>query len=146
LLIVGGGNFADRYKRLATDLGIRDSTIFAGSVSDDLLPQYYAACDLFVMPSKNRSEGFGLALLEAMASGKPTIGSRVGGVVDVIMDEETGLLVEPNDKARLAQAMVTLLCDQELRSRMGKRGREIAEINNWERVSKDMERLYRANL
>jgi len=146
LLIVGGGNFADHYKRLATDLGIRDSTIFTGNVGDDLLPQCYAACDLFVMPSKNRSEGFGLALLEAMASGKPTVGSRVGGVVDVIRHEETGLLVEPNDPAGLATAMISLLRDPELRTRMGEKGREIAETNDWENVSKNMEKLYKAIL
>lgn len=142
LLVVGGGNLASSYKQLATGLGIRNSTVFAGNVSEDLLPQYYGASDLLVMPSKNRSEGFGLTLLEAMASGKPTIGSKVGGVVDVIRQSESGLLVEPNDPTRLAKAMTDLLDDEELRMRMGKRGREIAEANDWEGVSKKMEKLY----
>ena len=95
LLIVGGGNLLNSYKQLAVELGISDLVIFAGYVDDDELPEYYAASDFAVLPSKDSSEGFGLVLLEAMATGKAVIGSKVGGIVDVIKDGENGLFVLP---------------------------------------------------
>ncbi len=97
LIVVGGGELADYNKKLATDLGIERMVSFIGSVSEEMLPKYYAACDLFVLPSQDSSEGYGLALLEAMSTGRPVIGSRVGGIVDVISDHKTGILVQPNE-------------------------------------------------
>jgi glycosyltransferase involved in cell wall biosynthesis len=142
LVVVGGGELADNNRRLANNLGLEEKVIFAGSVSEELLPKYYAACDLFVLPSRDSSEGYGLALLEAMASGKPAIGSRVGGIVDVIRDQETGLLVQPNEPEGLAKAITELLQHDELRQRMGMAAREFAEENDWEHVAQKVEELY----
>ncbi len=141
--MVGGGELADYNKELARDLGLEGSVVFAGSVSEDLLPQYYAACDLFVLPSRDSSEGYGLALLEAMATRKPVIGSRVGGIVDVIQDQITGILVQPNEPTALANAILNLLRNNELRLRMGGAARRFAEQNDWERVTENVEQLYR---
>ncbi|MDG6996428.1 MAG: glycosyltransferase family 4 protein [Nitrososphaerota archaeon] len=142
LLVVGGGNMLGYYKKMALDLGVSDRVMFAGRVDDDSLPEYYAACDLCVLPSKDSSEGFGLVLVEAMACGKAVIGSRVGGIVDVIKDRENGLIVPPGDVGALSSAMLSLLEDDGLRSTMGNAGRSFAESNDWDRVAERVETVY----
>jgi glycosyltransferase involved in cell wall biosynthesis len=72
---------------------------------DEELPMYYACSGVLVLPSKDRSEGFGLTILEANATGKPAIGSSVGRMPSVIQDGYNGSLVPPNDPAALAQAI-----------------------------------------
>jgi glycosyltransferase involved in cell wall biosynthesis len=143
LVVVGSGELAEYNRKLAESLGIEGNVTFAGGVSEELLPQYYAACDLFVLASRDNSEGYGLALLEAMATGKPAIGSRVGGIVDVINDEETGLLVEPNQPDELAKAMIRLFQDDELRHRMGIQARQFAEKHDWSETVRLVEAVYR---
>jgi glycosyltransferase involved in cell wall biosynthesis/GT2 family glycosyltransferase len=93
-----------------------------GEVPDDTLRELYAACDLFVAPSIY--ESFGLIYLEAMAHGKAVIGSKAGGIPEVVIDGETGVLVAPGDTKALAQAIVRLLADDEARARMGAAGRK----------------------
>ena len=83
---------------------------------------FYQACDIVVLPS--RSEGFPYSLLEASAAGRPTIGTRVPGIVDVILPEKTGLLVELDNLDELAQALRRLAAEPEERERLGTAGRE----------------------
>lgn len=143
LVIVGEGNLSDGYKALASKLGISSSVIFAGKVEQSELPSYYAASDYVVLPSKDSSEGFGLALLEAMATGKAVIGSRVGGIPEVIIDGLTGILVGPNNVDELAKAMSSLVQYDEARSLMGRNGRLFAASNDWTVVAKKLDSLYR---
>ncbi len=143
LLVVGRGSLLPSFKRQVSAASLEDKVIFAGQVSGDLLPHYYAACDFAVLPSKDRSEGFGLVLLEAMASGKPVIGSRVGGVTDVIRHGETGLLVDPVMPEPLADAIVKLGGDHRLRNELGRRGRAYAEGHDWSATVKLVEDVYR---
>ena len=82
-------------------------------------------CDLIVSPS--RRESFGLVLLEAGALGKPVIATRVGGVPEVVMDNETGVLVRPEDPAALAAAIIKLLENRDLAHRMGMNARRRVE-------------------
>jgi len=95
---------------------------FHGEVSNEVRDQLYEACDIFVAPS--RYESFGLIYLEAMARGKPVIACRVGGVPEVVVDGETGILVPPGDPAALAAAILRLLRDPEQRERLGRAGHE----------------------
>ncbi|MHB1868258.1 MAG: glycosyltransferase family 4 protein [Nitrososphaerales archaeon] len=143
LLIVGGGNMMGKYKSMAQELCISSSVVFAGKVSDEELPQYYAACDFSILPSKDLSEGFGLVLLEAMACGKAVIGSRVGGIVEVITEGVNGLLVEPNDVDSLARAIHALFEDDQKRAMMGRSGRTFAESHDWSAVARRVESLYK---
>ena len=76
--------------------------------------------DIFVMSSE--TEGLGTSILDAMACGKPVVGTRAGGIPEVVEDGVTGLLVEPRDPKSLAQAITTLLQDEALRTRMGAAG------------------------
>jgi glycosyltransferase involved in cell wall biosynthesis len=143
LVIVGGGNLLQNYRQQASGLGVSDLVTFAGYVSDHLLPEYYAASDFAVLPSKDSSEGFGLVLLEAMASGKAVIGTEVGGIVDVISNGDNGLLVPPMDMEALSRAMITLFENDDLRLRMGIAGVEFSKFHDWNVVAREVEEIYR---
>jgi glycosyltransferase involved in cell wall biosynthesis len=106
------------------------------------LERRYAAAAVVVCPS--RREGFGVACAEAMAHGKPVVASRVGGLLDLVVDGETGLLVSPGDAADLRAALEWLLAEPDLRRRLGAAGRaHVAEICSWERVTEATIDVYR---
>jgi len=123
VLVVGGGSQLDDLKKTAIELGIHDHVIFEGIRED--IPEILSAIDIFVLPSI--SEGMPLALLEAMASGKPVIGSKVGGIPELIEDGLTGYLVPPGDPNRLAGSIVKLSVDHELMRSMGREARRKVE-------------------
>lgn len=131
-LIAGDGPFKEMLHELAAELGVRDRVIFAGRVSDDELPDVYAMCDVFAMPSRARLsshdvEGFGLVFLEAGACAKPVVAGRSGGIEDAVVDGVTGLIVDPSGARDIGQALIRLLTDGELRVRLGQQGRNRAE-------------------
>ena len=106
-VLVGQGDDLPRVRALARDLGVGDAVIFAGRVSDEELPAWYDACDLFVMPS--RGEGFGLVYVEALACGKPVIAGDRDGASDALLDGRLGRMVDPDDPERLAEAVLEFL-------------------------------------
>ena len=118
-----GGGVAEQLKRMAAELGLNGSVIFAGWRQD--IPAIMRASDVVTLPS--HSEGLGRVLLEAMVCGKPTVGTRVGGIPSVIEEGKTGLLVPPKDPAALAGALVSVLSSRELSRAMGEAGRSRAE-------------------
>jgi len=109
-----------RLRRLIGELGLRDRITFTGEVAD--LACLYSALDICVLPAR-KPEGLGNVLLEAMALGKPVVGSAVGGIPEVIEHGENGYLAEPGDPESLARALNSLLVSPELRRRMGAQGR-----------------------
>jgi rhamnosyl/mannosyltransferase len=124
LTIVGSGMMERAWKNLARDLGVASRIEFVGEVPDAQLPGYYAACDIFVLPSAEKSEAFGVVQLEAMASGKPVVCTELGtGTSFVNRDGETGFVVPARDSHALARAIQKLLDDSALRARMGAAGR-----------------------
>ncbi len=100
---------------------------FLGYVESRELDSYLRGCDIFVAPSLYESAGF--TYLEAMSYAKPVIGCKVGGVPEVVKDQETGLLVPPEDPGSLAKAIVTLLKDSNRRKKMGLAARKYVELN-----------------
>src|SRR5437867_586055 len=126
-LLVGGGPELDPARRLATRLGIAGRIVFAGEVPYEDLPEYFAACDMFVLPSVSRLEAFGIVALEAMASGKPVVVTDIPGVREVITDGKEGLLADPVNPEDLALKMRVLLADDRKRAEMGRAGRETVE-------------------
>ena len=115
------------WRRLAGILGLSSRVYFFGDVAEEELPLYYAAADLFVLPSVSRAEALGLVLVEAMASGLPVVSTELGtGTSFVNVDGETGLVVPPGDAEALAAAIRTLLANDEMRQRMGAAARERA--------------------
>ena len=117
-VIVGEGPERSRLETLARDLELDDNVIFAGRWED--MAGVYASLDLFVLPSIG--EGLPMALLEALASRKAVIATRVAAVPRVVIPGETGCLVEPRDSEGLRSAMVQLLAAPELRRRLGENG------------------------
>jgi rhamnosyl/mannosyltransferase len=123
-LLVGDGPRRAALEELAADLGLGDRAVFLGEVDDRRMSALYQACDVFVLPSVTRAEAFGLVQLEAMAAGKPVVSTAVPtGVPWVNQHGRTGLVVRPGEVPALREAIVRLLKDPELRSRMGRDGR-----------------------
>jgi glycosyltransferase involved in cell wall biosynthesis len=127
LVVIGRGPRLDSLVLLARRLGLEDRVHFCPNVSDAELPQYLRAADLFVFPSQNRLEGFGLAVAEAMASGVPVLTTDMPGVREVIEPGVEGLLVEPMIASDLVQKIHELLEDPARRRAMGAAARVRAE-------------------
>jgi len=142
LLVVGDGDLKPHYESIAHTLGLANHIIFAGDASAEELPEFYAASDLLALPSKDMSEGFGLTLLEANASGRPCIASNTGGIPEVIRDGYNGLLVPPNDPQALAQGILSIAKDVNVRRRMGEIGRKVALTHDWKVVAEQTENTY----
>jgi glycosyltransferase involved in cell wall biosynthesis len=105
-----------------------------GFVPHEELDRLYARAAVVACPS--RREGFGVACLEAMAHGKPVVATGVGGLRDLVVDGETGIVVPPRDPAALRAALGALLADRELRRRLGSAGRERARQRfSWDAVT-----------
>jgi glycosyltransferase involved in cell wall biosynthesis len=106
---------------------------FAGSRPHDEIPAAYWDADILINPSY--SEAFGMSLVEAMAAGKPVIATRTGGMTEIVASAGAGLLVERGDPAGLAEAILHLLRDDDLRQQMGERGRRaVLEQYDWPRI------------
>lgn len=119
LVIIGEGADRSKFEAQAAQLGVAQRIEFAGWRSREELANYMAVADMFVGPSKPLNgwvEAQGLVFAEAMAAGLPVVATRCGGIPDMIIDGETGLLVEPGDVDALASAMTRILCDAKLRA------------------------------
>ena len=120
LRIVGDGDDRQRLEQKAAALNLGNRVIFLGRLSDEELAHEYERCTAVVMPS--RGEGFGLVFIEAMRAARGCIGCR-GSASEIIVDGQTGLVLEPDDRAQLHQAVVRLLRDRSETAAMGVRGR-----------------------
>jgi phosphatidylinositol alpha-1,6-mannosyltransferase len=120
LVIVGSGDDLERLKSLARDNGAGSAVLFSGFAQADLLAALYRRCRLFVMPS--RGEGFGLVYLEAMRFAKPCLASRVDAGSEVVVDGETGLLVDPDNLDEMREALELVLGNEALAIRLGQAG------------------------
>jgi len=127
LVVIGAGPRLPSLVRLARRLGVNERVRFCPAVSDEDLPRFLALGDVFVFPSQNRLEGFGLAVAEAMAVGLPVVVADMPGVREVIESGREGLLAEPLIASDLAEKIRTILDDPGLGRRMGRAGRDRAE-------------------
>jgi phosphatidyl-myo-inositol dimannoside synthase len=144
-VIVGSGPERVRLERLAEEHGVSGSVIFAGFVADADLPAYYAACDVFVLCSRQIGsdfEGGGNVSLEASATARPVVVGRSGGTGEHVLHGETGWLVDPADPEDVAAAVLALLDDRAQAARLGRRGRQLVEDRFlWSRTVAPMEHL-----
>lgn len=123
-IIVGDGPDKQRLQELAGD--VQESIQFVGKVSDEERNLWLASCDLFVMPARETTcdvEGFGIVYLEAHQYSKPVIAGNVGGCVEAVRDKETGILVNPENKDQIANAIIRLLDDPEYAQALGVKGK-----------------------
>ncbi|HNW19768.1 MAG TPA: glycosyltransferase family 4 protein [bacterium] len=128
-VIVGDGDLKKGYQAMAERLGLADRVRFTGAVSSQQLPAMYNLADLFVLPSINRCEAFGIVLLEAMASGLPCLAANLPGVRQVIAPGVNGQLIKPADWIDLAEKIASLLSDQSQLRAMAIASRQRAEQN-----------------
>lgn len=133
LYIAGKGDDEQNLKILVERLHLNDTVTFLRStIPNHKMPALYAECDVYVQPSV--IEPYGIAVVEAMACGKPVVGTRVGGMMDTI-DEETGFLAEPRNSPRIAK-YIKILNDENKRKRMGISARKRAvEEFDWSRIA-----------
>lgn len=120
LVLCGEGSLASDVRRFTKEHALEKDVVLPGHIGRDSLTSYYQACDVFVLPSF--TEGAGNVLLEAAACGRPTVGTRAGGIPDYIVDGETGYLCEKRNAADLAEKIEKILRDPGLVDRLGKNG------------------------
>ena len=145
-LVVGEGDRRGPLEARAAELGIADAVRFTGRVDDTRA--YYAASDVFVMPSGRAAggkagEGFGISYVEAGACGLPVIASRSGGGAEIVVDGETGRVIDPNESHALEQAIAGLLADPAAAQRMGEAARRRCASFDWEHGVEALEAVLR---
>src|SRR5256886_15573843 len=126
LVIIGDGAERSRLEAQARERGLEHRVEVRGRVPEQELRRAYAGASVLVLPAivdaRGDTEGLGVVLLEAMTYGVPVIGSDLGGITDIVVDGETGLLVPPQDSAALAAALERLATDRGLARRLGEAG------------------------
>ena len=130
LVIVGDGPGQQVIERLLDRLALREQVVFAGSLTYDQMPNLYRAADVFVLPSlatPTWQEQFAMALIEAMACGRPCIAAQSGAIPEIL--GEAGTLVQADDFLALHEALKSLLLDADLRTEHGRRARQRAEAH-----------------
>ncbi len=130
LRIVGNGPENARLRQIAFDLHLESTVRWLGDVNMETLAAEYGRCDVFCLPSVQ--EGFGIVFLEAMAAGKPIVAARASAVPEVVRD---GMLVEPENPEALAEALLTLCREPDLRSSLGSAGARRIEEFEMHRVA-----------
>ena len=148
LNIVGSGPDEPHLKELARAQGLEQSITFHGRVSQDELIRQYNRCDAFVLPaivdSRGDTEGLGVVIIEAMSYRRPVVASGVGGIVDLVINEQTGLQVPPKDSQALARAIARVLTDPDLAQRLGRAGYDHVQQNySWPAIIKRLDDMYR---
>jgi phosphatidyl-myo-inositol dimannoside synthase len=149
LLVVGDGPERSRIEHAAACLQVSRHVHFTGRIPNAELPAYYAAADVFVLPSivtrSGDTEGLGVVLLEAIAAGTPVVASNVGGIPDIVLDRETGLLISQKDPQQLADAITLLLRSPSLAKKLSASARKRVEKNySWQTVGRKFALLYRS--
>ena len=120
LLLVGDGPLREQLEDLAVSLGVHERIEFLGKQGRGQVAKLLHCCDVFVQPS--RSETFGIAIIEAMACKKPVVATRVGGIPEIIENGKNGILVEPDNPDALAEAIMTVLKNKDLKEAIANNG------------------------
>ena len=147
VVIVGGGEYEPVIRREIERDQAGDVVHLAGRLSNEELADLYGRCTVFCLPaivdSRGETEGLGVVLIEAMSHGKPVVASRLGGIVDAVVDGENGLLVPPDDPEALADALLRVAEDREFAAKLGEAGRERAKkLFSWESIAGRHLRVY----
>jgi glycosyltransferase involved in cell wall biosynthesis len=144
--IIGDGPERRNLENLTEQLKIANQVKFIGFVPHKNIPEHLNDAGVFVGPSitteDGYKEGFGLVFVEAMAAGLPVIGSRSGGITDIVKHMETGLLVEEKDSEQIAECIKELYGNISLRERLIMNGKKIAENYSWPKIANQYSELY----
>ncbi|HXK40862.1 MAG TPA: glycosyltransferase family 4 protein [Candidatus Paceibacterota bacterium] len=141
LMIIGDGKQREELFNLVSELGLKDSVEFAGSVPNDKIQEYLSSASIFVRPSL--SEGLGSAFLEAMAAGLPVVATPVGGIPDFLKDGETGLFCRVGEPEDIADKIAAILSDDDLRNKLIINGRKLVEEKySWDKIASEFRNVY----
>ncbi|MFH1514746.1 MAG: glycosyltransferase family 4 protein [bacterium] len=140
--IAGGGDQEVELKILVDRLDLKNHVEFLGRRHHESMPDFMRELDIFVMPSVVE-ESYGIAALEASATGIPVVASNTGGIPEVVWMDETGLLVDPGNPADLAMAIKSLIINADLRSCMGRQGRDFVRTNySWDKTVDSLDDIF----
>ena len=141
IVIVGDGPDRNELEKLVNKLNLGNEIIFEGNIDHNDLVKYYSSADIFVRPSF--SEGQGISFLEAMAMKVPIIGTSVGGIVDFLVDRETGLFCQVNNPQSIAEKIKEVLADQSLRAKLVINARNLVEEKySWNKIVFQMKGVF----
>lgn len=141
-IIIGKGEEGPKLQKLADSLGVTEQVRFLGFVPYAEIPKYLSVCDVFIRPS--RSEGFGNAFIEAMASGLPVIATPVGGIPDFIDDGETGVFCAPDSPQSVYMAIDSVISDNtgKVANMVNKAKIRVIERYNWDYIAPEMKKVF----
>ena len=147
VVIAGGGDLAVELEGRARDAGVAHIVQFLGAIAQSEMPAWLSAADVVALPSVRDDlgnvDGLPNVVLEALAAGAPLVSTPAGGIASVVEHGRTGLLVPERDSDALADAIETLLADDELRNRIGQAARrEVCERYTWDQYAARLESLY----
>ncbi len=143
LLLVGSGTMREECAKLVNELNMENNVIFTGKVPIEEVPAYHNMIDIYCNISILDSESFGVSVVEAMACAKPVIVSNVGGLPEVVIQNETGIIIEKKSVDAAAEAIQKLIDDKQLAARMAKKAMlHVHEHYNWENNLKHIIHLY----
>jgi glycosyltransferase involved in cell wall biosynthesis len=129
-MFLGEGQERARFEALAAELGLAEAVHFLGWIAPEAVPAYLAAADVFVAPSKTGRDGWmegqGLTIVEALLGGTPVIATRTGGIVDLISNRKSGLLVDQSAPGEIAAAIGEIIDNRGLADELATAGREDA--------------------
>jgi glycosyltransferase involved in cell wall biosynthesis len=140
LMFVGEGPEREKIEKLISELGISGSVRLTGNLPHKQVLEEISKSEVFICPSL--AEGLGNVFIEAQACGVPPIGTRVGGIPDVIQDGENGLLIEPKNSSAIADAIIRLLSDPVLRKRLSEKGLETSRKFEWSGITEKIDGIY----
>lgn len=143
LRLVGGGRARRDYERLTAELGLEDRIRFYGEIRHAEVPAMLSGFDIYAAISRDDSESFGVAVIEASACGLPVLVSDAGGLPEVVEDEVTGIIVPRSDPRAVARALLRLAADPALRQAFGAAGRErVKRLYEWSGCVDEMLAIY----
>jgi len=144
LRLVGGGSERERLEGMVRSLGLNERVSFAGYVPSSLVYGEYAEAEVFC--GLSRSEALGNVFLEAQAAGCAVIATRVGGIPDIVEDQRTGILIQPEDVEGAVKALELLLSDQRKRAELVEAGKLNAQTYDWSGIAERYAEVYRSLL
>lgn len=143
LIIVGDGDLKEKYAKQVQEMGLENKIKFAGRVADNDLVKYYNLADVVVLPSIDKSEAFGIVLVEAMACAKPVVAADLPGVRSVFENGKSGFSFAVKQEGDLANRINSLFMDEKLRQKTGNQARSLCEEKyNLEKLSRKLEQVF----
>jgi len=140
LILIGEGPERKKLEFQIARLGLQDRVELKGKLTNQAIPEELQKAEVFVLPSL--SEGLGISILEAQACGVPVIASKVGGILDIIEDRKTGILIEPKNPRQIAQAIIKIFSQPEFAQKLIQNAKDDLKKYDWQNIAQKINRIY----